>query len=253
MGARDGDEARYSGKGVRKAVANFVDKIAPKVIGFDPARQAEIDRLMISLDGTSNKSALYANAILGVSKAVARAAAQTARPPFYGCLDGVGATRPPVPMMNIVNGSKHAPNSVDFQELMVMAIGAPTFALFKDKGNATSVGDERRLRAQSRQWLRDNLKPFDVAPQPLAGSNGGVSIVPAFCGFYAPYWKESARGVVAVAPAPAPASPHARISRPRRSCPPPTRHATSSRRLRRIPASSSPASRPMAAWSRASL
>jgi enolase len=154
---RDGDKTRYGGKGVRKALANVVDKIAPKVVGFDPARQAEIDRLMISLDGTSNKSALGANAILGVSMAVARAAAQAARLPLYVYLGGVGATRLPVPMMNIVNGGKHAPNSVDFQEFMVMPIGAPSFAealrygaetfhalakLLNDKGYATSVGDE---------------------------------------------------------------------------------------------------------------
>jgi enolase len=154
---RDGDKARYGGKGVRKAVANIVDKIAPKVIGLDPTRQAEIDGLMISLDGTKTKAKLGANAILGVSMAVARAAAQAARLPLYAYLGGVGATRLPVPQMNIINGGKHAPNSVDFQEFMVMPIGAPSFAealrygaetfhalatLLKDKGYATSVGDE---------------------------------------------------------------------------------------------------------------
>ena len=154
---RDGDKARYGGKGVRKAVANVVGKIAPKVIGMDPARQAEIDALMIALDGTPNKSELGANAMLGVSMAVARAAAQAAKLPLYGYLGGVGATRLPVPMMNIVNGGKHAENSVDFQEFMVMPVGAPNFAealrygaetfhalakLLKGKGYATSVGDE---------------------------------------------------------------------------------------------------------------
>ena len=154
---RDGDKARYGGKGVRKAVANVVEKIAPAVIGLDPARQAEIDELMISLDGTANKSALGANAMLGVSMAVARAAAQSAKLPLYAYLGGVGATRVPMPMMNIVNGGKHAANSVDFQEFMVMPIGAPSFTealrygaetfhalakLLKDKGYATSVGDE---------------------------------------------------------------------------------------------------------------
>jgi enolase len=154
---RDGDKSRYGGKGVRKAVANVVEKIAPAVLGFDPARQAEIDRLMIALDGTPNKATLGANAILGVSMAVARAAAQSAKLPLYAYLGGVGATRLPVPMMNIVNGGKHAENSVDFQEFMVMPIGAPTFAealrygaetfhalakLLKGKGYATSVGDE---------------------------------------------------------------------------------------------------------------
>ncbi len=124
---RDGDKARYGGKGVRKAVANVVEKIAPAVIGLDPARQAEIDELMILLDGTANKSALGANAMLGVSMAVARAAAQSAKLPLYAYLGGVGATRVPMPMMNIVNGGKHAANSVDFQEFMVMPIGATSF------------------------------------------------------------------------------------------------------------------------------
>ena len=154
---RDGDKTRYGGKGVRKAMANVIEKIAPKVIGLDPAHQAEIDGLMISLDGTPNKSALGANAILGVSMAVARAAAQAAKLPLYAYLGGVGATRLPVPMMNILNGGKHASNSVDFQEFMVMPIGAPNFAealrygaetfhalakLLKGNGYATSVGDE---------------------------------------------------------------------------------------------------------------
>jgi enolase len=154
---RDGDKARYGGKGVRKAVANVVEKIAPALIGRDPERQGEIDALMISLDGTPNKGALGANAILGVSMAVARAAASAAKLPLYAYLGGVGATRLPVPMMNIVNGGKHAENSVDFQEFMVMPIGAPNFAealrygaetfhalakLLKGKGYATSVGDE---------------------------------------------------------------------------------------------------------------
>jgi enolase len=154
---RDGDKARYGGKGVRKAVANVVEKIAPAVIGHDPTHQGEIDALMIALDGTPNKAKLGANAILGVSMAVARAAAQSARLPLYAYLGGVGATRLPVPMMNIVNGGKHAENSVDFQEFMVMPIGAPNFTealrygaetfhalakLLKGKGYATSVGDE---------------------------------------------------------------------------------------------------------------
>ena len=154
---RDGDKSRYGGKGVRKAVANVGETIGPKVVGMDPVRQAEIDRLMISLDGTPNKAKLGANAILGVSMAVARAAAQSAKLPLYAYLGGVGATRLPVPMMNIVNGGKHAENSVDFQEFMVMPVGAPSFAealrygaetfhalakLLKSKGHATSVGDE---------------------------------------------------------------------------------------------------------------
>ena len=154
---RDGDKARYGGKGVLKAVANVIDKIAPAVVGRDATRQAEIDALMIGLDGTPNKGALGANAMLGVSMAVARAAAQSARLPLYAYLGGVGATRIPMPMMNILNGGKHAENSVDFQEFMAVPIGAPSFAealrygaetfhtlakLLKSKGYATSVGDE---------------------------------------------------------------------------------------------------------------
>ena len=134
---RDGDKSRYGGKGVRKAVANVNDVIAPKLIGLDPARQAEIDALMIASDGTPNKGKLGANAILGVSMAVARAAAQAAGLPLYAYLGGAGATRLPVPMMNILNGGKHADNSVDFQEFMVMPIGAPEFR----RGAALRRGD----------------------------------------------------------------------------------------------------------------
>lgn len=154
---RDGDKKRYGGKGVLKAVANVRQMLAPKLIGQDPARQAEIDRLMIELDGTPNKGKLGANAILGVSMAVARAAALASGQPLYAYLGGPRATRLPVPMMNILNGGVHADNSVDFQEFMVMPIGAPTFAealrygaetfhalkgILKKKGYATGVGDE---------------------------------------------------------------------------------------------------------------
>jgi enolase len=154
---RDGDRKRYGGKGVLKAVANVQQTIAPKLVGQDPARQAEIDHLMIELDGTPNKGKLGANAILGVSMAVARAAALASGKPLYTYLGGPSATRLPVPMMNILNGGAHADNSVDFQEFMVMPIGAPTFAealrygaetfhalkgILKKKGYATGVGDE---------------------------------------------------------------------------------------------------------------
>ena len=125
---RDGDAKRYGGKGILKAVANVNDKIGPKLHEMDPSRQREIDRLMIALDGTPNKGKLGANAILGVSMAVARAAANAASLPLYSYLGGSGACRVPMPMMNILNGGKHADNSVDFQEFMVMPIGAPTFA-----------------------------------------------------------------------------------------------------------------------------
>ena len=154
---RDNDKGRYDGKGVLKAVANIHERIAPELIGLDPVRQAEIDAMLVAMDGTPNKAKLGANAILGVSMAVARAAAKAANLPLYAYLGGPGATRVPVPMMNILNGGKHADNSVDFQEFMVMPIGAPTFVealrygvetfhalskILKGKGYSTSVGDE---------------------------------------------------------------------------------------------------------------
>ncbi len=125
---RDGDKKRYGGKGVLKAVENVNKLIAPKLVGFDPTAQAEIDKLMIALDGTPNKAKLGANATLGVSMAVARAAAKVSKVPLYRYLGGADATRLPVPMMNIVNGGKHADNSVDLQEVMAMPAGAPAFA-----------------------------------------------------------------------------------------------------------------------------
>lgn len=154
---RDGDPGRYGGKGVRKAVAAVNDVIGPKLLGYLPSRQREIDELMLNLDGTANKSKLGANAILGVSMAVARAAAHAARLPLYAYLGGLAATRLPVPMMNVLNGGKHADNNVDFQEFMIVPVGAPTFAealrygaetfhalgkILKSKGYSTAVGDE---------------------------------------------------------------------------------------------------------------
>ena len=154
---RDGDKKRYDGKGVRKAVENVNEIIAPKVIGMDPMRQGEIDQLLINADGTTNKGKLGANAILGVSMAASKAAAASAGVPLYAYLGGAGANRIPVPMMNILNGGKHAENSIDFQEFMVMPVGAPTFAealrfgaetfhalkkILGKKGYAVGVGDE---------------------------------------------------------------------------------------------------------------
>jgi enolase len=154
---RDGDKKRYGGKGVLKAVANVNEKIAPKLKGLEPCRQAELDGLMLTMDGTLNKEKLGANAMLGVSMAAARAAAAVARLPLYAYLGGPGAVRLPVPMLNILNGGKHADNSVDFQEFMVMPVGAPNFTealrysaetfhalkkILGKKGYATSVGDE---------------------------------------------------------------------------------------------------------------
>ena len=157
VGRSDGDKSRYAGKGVLKAVANVKETIGPALIGMDASQQALIDRRMIEMDGTENKSKLGANAILGVSMAVARAAAQSARLPLYQYLGGTGARRLPIPCMNIVNGGQHADNSMDFQEFMAVPIGAPSFheglryvaetfhvlkGILKSRGLATGVGDE---------------------------------------------------------------------------------------------------------------
>jgi len=154
---RDGDPNRYTGKGVLQAVSNVKEKLCPALVGMDPYQQSLIDRTMIELDGTPNKSNLGANSILGVSMAVARAAAISANIPLYQYLGGVGARRLTVPCMNILNGGEHADNNVDIQEFMAVPLGAPTFReglryvaeafhvlknILKDRGLATSVGDE---------------------------------------------------------------------------------------------------------------
>ena len=120
---RDGDKSRYGGKGVLKAVENVNRKIAPELLGMTPDRQAEIDRMMLKLDGTSAKSKLGANAILSVSMATAATAAKSHNVPLYAYLGGVSGFRLPVPMMNIINGGEHADNSVDLQEFMVIPSG----------------------------------------------------------------------------------------------------------------------------------
>lgn len=154
---RDGDANRYLGKGVQKACWNVIDVIAEELVGCDVMDQVLIDQIMLELDGTANKSKLGANAILGVSMAVAKAAAQEVGMPLYRYIGGVGAYTLPVPMMNILNGGSHADNSIDIQEFMVMPVGAETFAeglrmgteIFHNlkkvlkKGNySTNVGDE---------------------------------------------------------------------------------------------------------------
>jgi len=154
---RDHEENRYGGKGVLQAVANVNEKISPAVLGMDARQQSVIDQRLIELDGTENKSKLGANAILGVSMAVARAASMSTGVPLYQYLGGVGARRIPVPCMNILNGGAHADNSVDIQEFMAVPLGAPTFreglryvaetfhtlkGILKKRGLSTSVGDE---------------------------------------------------------------------------------------------------------------
>ena len=154
---RDGDKSRFLGKGVLKAVNNVNEVIAPEVIGFDVTDQLGVDRLLIELDGTKNKSKLGANAILGVSIAVARAAADLLNVELYQYLGGFNAKQLPVPMMNIVNGGAHSDAPIDFQEFMIYPVGAPSFkeairwgteifhhlkAILKAKGLSTAVGDE---------------------------------------------------------------------------------------------------------------
>ena len=154
---RDGDKARYLGKGVLKAVANVNDQIADQVIGMEASDQIGIDRKMLALDGTEYKSTLGANAILGVSLAVAKAAADEAGLPLYQYIGGANAKELPLPMMNIINGGAHADNNVDIQEFMIMPAGAQNFAealrmgaeifhalkgVLKGKGYNTAVGDE---------------------------------------------------------------------------------------------------------------
>ena len=124
---RDGDKNRYLGKGVTKAVKNVNEEIAPAVIGLPVTDQRLIDKTMIDLDGTENKGRLGANAILGVSLAVAKAAADALGLPLYKYIGGNNAYVIPTPMMNIINGGEHADNNVDFQEFMIMPVGAPTF------------------------------------------------------------------------------------------------------------------------------
>jgi enolase len=154
---RDGDKSRYLGKGVQNAVKNVNEIIAPDLIGYDPGEQYLLDSILLELDGTDNKSKLGANAILGVSMAVARASANFLSLPLYRYLGGALARRLPVPMMNILNGGAHADNNLNVQEFMIVPAGAPSFSealrmgseifhtlkkILHDKGLTTSVGDE---------------------------------------------------------------------------------------------------------------
>lgn len=154
---RDGDKSRYLGKGVLNAVENVNEAIATRIVDMDATEQQDIDEIMLELDGTENKSQLGANAILGVSLAVAKAAAAATGLPLYRYVGGVSACVLPVPMMNILNGGQHADSNVDFQEFMILPVGAPTFSeamrwgceiyhtlkgVLKSKGLATGVGDE---------------------------------------------------------------------------------------------------------------
>lgn len=198
---RDGDAKRYGGKGVLKAVGNVNDRIAPLLKGRDPRAQAELDLAMIELDGTPNKAELGANAILGVSQALARAAAQSCDQPLYNYLGGVGAVHLPIPMMNVLNGGAHADSGMDFQEFMVFPTGAPTFAealrygaetfhalhkILAKKGYSTSVGDEGGFAPQ----LKSNDEACDLIVEAIAaagyepGKDISIALDPAASSFY---------------------------------------------------------------------
>lgn len=186
---RDGDKSRYLGKGVQKAVKNVNETIADNLVGLDPFDQVKIDNILIELDGTENKSNLGANAILGVSLAVAKAAANALGMPLYRYIGGTNAKVLPVPMMNIINGGKHADNNVDFQEFMIMPIGAPKFSealrmgaevfhnlksVLKKKGYSTAVGDEGGFAPN----LKSNEEAIEVILEAieLAGYKPGKDV-----------------------------------------------------------------------------
>ncbi|WP_455145612.1 phosphopyruvate hydratase [Brachyspira pilosicoli] len=198
---RDGDKSRYLGKGVQKAVENVNEIICNELIDMDALDQVEIDRTMIELDGTENKGKLGANAILGVSLAVAKAAAEELGMPLYRYIGGTNAKTLPVPMANILNGGAHSSAPIDFQEYMVMPVGAPTFkegiryvaevfhnlkAILHDRGLSTTVGDEGGFAPT----LKDNEEPLQVIMQAIekAGYKPGDDIMiamdPASSEFY---------------------------------------------------------------------
>ena len=198
---RDGDKSRYMGKGVQKAVENVNEIICNELIDMDALDQVEIDRTMIELDGTENKGKLGANAILGVSLAVAKAAAEELGMPLYRYIGGANAKTLPVPMANILNGGAHSSAPIDFQEYMVMPVGAPTFKeglryvaevfhnlknILHDRGLSTTVGDEGGFAPT----LKDNEEPLQVIMQAIekAGYKPGEDVMiamdPASSEFY---------------------------------------------------------------------
>src|ERR1700694_4868583 len=198
---RDGDKSRYLGKGTRKAAGNVNQEIGPSLVGMEAEQQAVIDRHMIALDGTENKGRLGANAILAVSMAVARAAAEAHQEPLYRYLGGVSASLLPLPMMNILNGGAHADNSVDPQEFMIMPYGAARFSeglrlgaeifhtlkgVLKKRGYSTSVGDEGGFAPN----LKSNVEALEVVLEAitLGGYQPGegicITLDPAASEFY---------------------------------------------------------------------
>ena len=200
---RDGDESRYLGKGVLKAVQNVNSVIAESLIGWEISDQAGIDRKLIELDGTETKSNLGANALLGVSLACAKAAAEEAKLPLFQYLGGVNARELPVPMMNILNGGSHADNNVDIQEFMIMPVGAEFFSealrmgaeifhtlkkVLKKKGYSTSVGDEGGFAPS----LRSNEEALEVIMEAIrqAGFDPGKDVLLAIDAAASEFFKD---------------------------------------------------------------
>lgn len=198
---RDGDKTRFGGKGVLNAVQNVNDIIAPEILGLDVTEQRLIDTIMLDLDGTENKSKLGANAMLGVSMAVMRAGADFLGLPLYRYIGGIGPYYLPVPMMNVLNGGKHADNNVDMQEFMIVPAGAPTFReairyaaetfhalkkVLEEKGYVTSVGDEGGFAPN----LKNNREPLELIVKAIekAGYKPGedifIAMDPASSEFY---------------------------------------------------------------------
>ncbi|MSV36334.1 MAG: phosphopyruvate hydratase [Bryobacterales bacterium] len=198
---RDGDKSRYLGKGTLKAAANITRELGPALLGMDADQQSAIDRLMIALDGTPNKGRLGANALLGVSLAIARAAAASHQQPLYRYLGGVHACVLPVPLMNILNGGAHADNSVDPQEFMIVPYGAEKFSealrwgaevfhtlkgVLKKRGYSTAVGDEGGFAPN----LKSNEEALEVVLEAITqagyapGDQIGIALDPAASEFY---------------------------------------------------------------------
>ncbi len=198
---RDGDKKKFMGKGVLKAVDNVNTKIAAEVVGYSVFEQNLLDKIMIELDGTPNKAKLGANAILGVSLAIAKAGAMEAGLPLYRYIGGVNANTLPVPMMNILNGGSHADNAIDFQEFMVMPVGASSFSeavrmgaevfhtlkkVLHDKGLSTNVGDEGGFApnlASNEEAIEVVLKAIEKAGY-KPGSDIFIALDPAASEFY---------------------------------------------------------------------
>lgn len=198
---RDGDKKKFLGKGVLKAVDNVNNKIATELVGFSVYEQNLLDKIMIELDGTANKAKLGANAILGASLAIAKAGAMDAGLPLYRYIGGVSANTLPVPMMNILNGGSHADNSIDFQEFMVMPVGADTFSealqmgaevfhtlkkVLHDKGLSTNVGDEGGFAPN----IKSNEEAIEIVLKAIEkagykpGSDIFIALDPAASEFY---------------------------------------------------------------------